>query len=169
MATIDRFQGLFKKNTGDEPDLSNATDQEIAEMAAARLSPQPLDGSESYASEDEGSPRSSSGLVSLPLLGTKPADQHQRSLAVLLAVGLIFVGALTSCSLSRPDKISEQVAASGQALMGSQRLAEGVSQALVGCPGAFSEVKDSSPVLARNVRGLQQGDNELGIDAAGAA
>src|SRR5690606_31873358 len=107
-----------------EPDLSNATDQEIAEMAAARLSPQPLDGSEPYSSEEEGSSRTSAGLVSLPLLGTKPADQHQRSLSVLLAVGLIFLGALTFFILSQTDKISQQVAASGQALMQSQRLAK---------------------------------------------
>ncbi len=31
MAMLDRFQGLFKKNAADEPDLSNATNQQIAE------------------------------------------------------------------------------------------------------------------------------------------
>ncbi|HEX5738136.1 MAG TPA: hypothetical protein VFY22_06470, partial [Hydrogenophaga sp.] len=67
MATIDRFQGLFKKNAGDEPDLSNATDQEIAEMAAARLSPQPLDTAEPYSSEEgDGEGARGAGLVSLP-------------------------------------------------------------------------------------------------------
>ena len=41
MATLDRFQGLFSKKgkDADEPDLSKATDQEIADLAAARLAP----------------------------------------------------------------------------------------------------------------------------------
>ncbi|MFN3492946.1 MAG: type IV pili methyl-accepting chemotaxis transducer N-terminal domain-containing protein, partial [Hydrogenophaga sp.] len=166
MATIDRLQGMFKKKENDEPDLSNATDQEIAEMAAARLSPQ--EGLSPVATEERDDP-SGAGLVTVPLLGTRRADQHQRTLAVLLALALVFLGAITFYILSQADKTSQQVAASGQALMQSQRLAKSVSQALVGSPEAFGEVKDSSTVLARNVRGLKSGDNELSIDAAGPA
>lgn len=171
MATIDRFQGMFKKTESDEPDLSNATDQEIAEMAAARLSPQPHDGLP-VSPDDLASPgdaRDGTGLVTVPLLGTRRADQHQRVLAILLALSLVLLGAITFYILSQADKISQQVAASGQALMQSQRLAKSVSQALVGSPEAFGEVKDSSTVLARNVRGLKSGNNELAIDAAGPA
>src|SRR5206468_1027209 len=52
-------------------------------------------------------------------------------------------------------------AASGQALMQSQRLAKSVSQALVGAASAFPEVKDSTEVLMRNVKGLKSGEGDI--------
>jgi twitching motility protein PilJ len=45
--------------------------------------------------------------------------------------------------------------------MQSQRLAKSVSQALVGSPQAFPDVKESSDVLAKTVRGLKAGDDSL--------
>jgi hypothetical protein len=48
----------------------------------------------------------------------------------------------------------------GDSLMQSQRLAKSVSQALVGSPQAFPDVRDSATVLARSVRGLKDGDDE---------
>jgi twitching motility protein PilJ len=45
--------------------------------------------------------------------------------------------------------------ATGQAMMQSQRLAKSVTQAIVGSSTAFPEVKDSSEVLAANVRSLK--------------
>lgn len=170
MATLDRFQGLFSKKSkdADEPDLSKATDQEIAEMAAARLAPDADGdlGDNLLIADDEGEPNKEA-LVTLPLLGRRPAEQHQRSLAVLLAFALLVLGAITFFVLSQTEKISQQVAASGQALMQSQRLAKSVSQALVGAPTAFPEVRESSSVLATSVRGLKQGDSDLGIEPLG--
>jgi twitching motility protein PilJ len=64
---------------------------------------------------------------------------------------LIAVAALTNASRS-----ATQVAAAGQAQTQSQRLAKSVSQALLGGPPAFAEVKESADVLARNVRGLSK-------------
>ena len=107
------------------------------------------------------------GLISVPLLGRRPAEQHQRTLAVLLAFGLVVLGAVTFFVLSQTEKVSQQLAASGQALMQSQRLAKSVSQALIGSPAAFPEVRDSSDVLSRSLRGLKQGDTEMAIDALG--
>src|SRR5690606_10081635 len=101
------------------------------------------------------------GFVSLPVLGRRRADQHQRTLAVLLAAGLVVLGAVTFFVLSQTEKVGQQVVASGQALMQSQRLAKSVSQALIGSPAAFPEVKDSSGVMARAVRGLKEGDAEM--------
>ena len=168
MAMLDRIQGLFKKKTGDEPDLSGATDQELAELAAARLAPDLSadDFAPSRMAGDEDMPLQA-GLVTLPLLGRKPAEQHQRMLASLLAFGLVVLGGVTFFALSQTEKIGQQVAASGQALMQSQRLAKSVSQALIGSPSAFPEVRESSDVLARNLRGLQAGDAELSIDSLG--
>ncbi|MBU7575619.1 MAG: type IV pili methyl-accepting chemotaxis transducer N-terminal domain-containing protein [Hydrogenophaga sp.] len=168
MAMLDRFQGLFKKKAGDEPDLSNATDQEVAELAAARLAPTlASEGLVGNPMVDEDSP-DASGQVTLPLLGSKPAEQHQRTLAILLALGLVVLGGVTLYALTQTEKVGQQVAASGQALMQSQRLAKSVSQALIGSPAAFPEVRDSSTVMARTLRGLQGGDSEMSLDALGA-
>jgi twitching motility protein PilJ len=101
------------------------------------------------------------------LLGSKPAEQQQRTLAILLAFGLVVLGGVTFFALSQTEKISQQVASSGQALMQSQRLAKSVSQALIGSASAFPEVRESSNVLARNLRGLKDGDAELSTVALG--
>jgi len=108
-------------------------------------------------------------LVALPLLGRRTAVQHQRTLAVLLALGLVVLGGVTLMTLSSADKVSQQVASTGQALMQSQRLAKSVSQALVGSPSAFKEVLDSSSVLGKTLRGLQQGDASMSLDALSGA
>ncbi|MFW5330858.1 methyl-accepting chemotaxis protein [Hydrogenophaga sp. ZJX-1] len=170
MAMLDRFQGLFKKQGADEPDLSHVTDQEMAELAAARLAPdRSEDFAESRLAPDDDDLASGAGLVSLPLLGRKTAEQHRRSLGTLLIFALVLLVAVIFFVLSQTEKISQQVAASGQALMQSQRLAKSVSQALVGSPSAFPEVRESSEVLSRNMRGFKEGDAELSIDALGAA
>jgi twitching motility protein PilJ len=104
-------------------------------------------------------------LISLPVLGSKPAAVHQRTLSVLLAFGLVVLGGVTVVTLGQTDKVSQQVAASGQALMQSQRLAKSVSQALVGNGPSFDEVRDSSGVLAKTVRGLRDGDDAMAIEA----
>jgi twitching motility protein PilJ len=169
MAMLDRFQGLFKKNADDERDLPIVSDQEAAELAAARLAPFPqaddFSGNVLMSEDEESGDRS--GLISVPLLGRRAAEQHQRTLAVLLAFGLVVLGAVTFFVLSQTEKVSQQLAASGQALMQSQRLAKSVSQALIGSPSAFPEVRDSSTVLSRSLRGLKQGDADMSIDALG--
>jgi hypothetical protein len=52
--------------------------------------------------------------------------------------------------------------------MQSQRLAKSVSQAIVGAPQAFPDVKDSSEVLSRSVRALKAGDEQMRIEAVSA-
>ncbi|MDO9252420.1 methyl-accepting chemotaxis protein [Hydrogenophaga sp.] len=170
MAMLDRFQGLFRKQGADEPDLSHVADQEMAELAAARLAPDRSDDlAENRLAPGDDDVSSGAGLVSLPLLGSKTAEQHRRNLGTLLVFALVLLVAVVFFVLSQTEKISQQVAASGQALMQSQRLAKSVSQALVGSPAAFPEVRESSDVLSRNMRGFKEGDSELSIDALGAA
>jgi twitching motility protein PilJ len=175
MAMLERFQGLFKKRPGDKPedelDLSNVTDQDIAALAAARLAPDASDAgdrdfAESRLAGDDALP-GDVGLVSLPLLGRKTTAQHQRVLAGMLVAGLVVLGGVTAYVLNQTEKASQQVAASGQALMQSQRLAKSVSQALVGSAAAFPEVRDSADVMSRSLRGLQQGADDLGIAPLG--
>jgi twitching motility protein PilJ len=97
----------------------------------------------------------------LPLIGHWPAEQQQRTLVGLFVLGLAGLGLATFLALSAANRGATQVGASGQALMQSQRLAKSVSQALIGSPQAFPEVKDSVEVLTKNVRGLQAGDLEV--------
>ncbi|CAN5598602.1 chemotaxis chemoreceptor PilJ [soil metagenome] len=104
-------------------------------------------------------------LLAMPLLGRRTVAQHQRTLAVLLAISLIVLGATAVYTVRQTDKVAQQVAATGQSLMQSQRLAKSVSQALVGSAQAFPDVKESSDVLARTVRGLKAGDSAIELDA----
>jgi len=104
--------------------------------------------------------------TALPLIGHLSLERQQRLL--FGAVGLGALGLVISAFLAvnAADRRATQAAATGQALMQSQRLAKSVSQALVGRAQAFVEVSESSKVLASNVRGLSQGDSALGIDQA---
>ena len=104
-------------------------------------------------------------LLVLPLLGARTTVQHQRILAVFLGIALVVLTAVTFYALSQADKVAQQVAATGQSLMQSQRLAKSVSQALVGSAQAFPDVRESADVLAKTVRGLKDGNIELKIDA----
>ncbi len=106
--------------------------------------------------------------LTLPLLGRRTIGQHQRILAIGLGVAVLVLATVTAVALNQADKVAQQVAATGQSLMQSQRLAKSVSQALVGSAEAFPDVKDSADVLARTVRGLQSGEQTMRLDAVSA-
>jgi twitching motility protein PilJ len=108
---------------------------------------------------------SAAGVITIPVLGTRTVVAHQRILAALLALALIVLALVTFLALTQADKVTQQLSATGQALMQSQRLAKSVSQAIVGTPQAFPDVKESSDVLARSVRALKAGDEQMRIDA----
>ena len=84
------------------------------------------------------------GANGMPLIGKRPVAQQQRILTGLVGIGLLGLIVLTIVSIVSAGRGSAQVASSGQALMQSQRLAKSVSQALVGSPQAFPEVRESS-------------------------
>lgn len=104
-------------------------------------------------------------LITIPVLGRRTVVAHQRIFAALLALSLVILALVTFFALTQADKVSQQLSATGQALMQSQRLAKSVSQALVGSPQAFPDVKESAEVLAKTVRGLKSGDDAMRIDA----
>jgi len=97
----------------------------------------------------------------LPLIGHMPAARQQRMLGGMLFIGLIGLVGVTVVSLNSANRSAAQVAATGQSLMQSQRLAKSVSQALIGSPAAFPEVKESAEVLSRDVHGLQSGNDSI--------
>jgi twitching motility protein PilJ len=128
--------------------ISEAAPSELADFSETRL--HGVDGL-SVAGRDSG----------LPLIGNRPVGEQQRILGLIGLIGLIGLVAAMVSSVNLARSGSAQVAATGQALMQSQRLAKSVSQALVGSPQAFPEVSDSALVLAKNVRGLKDGGGGL--------
>lgn len=108
-------------------------------------------------------------LVGLPLLGTRSVSAHQRLLSVVLLLSLLVLAVLTTIGVRQSGQAARQLDAAAMGQMQSQRLAKAVTQALVGNAKAFTEVSESSQVLARSVRGLQEGDAESGLTAVDAA
>jgi twitching motility protein PilJ len=108
--------------------------------------------------QDMPTPLDQEDLVSVPLLGRRPIAEQQRLLWWLLGLALVVLGAIAFVALTAADRVAQQLNATGQSLMQSQRLAKSVSQALVGVPAAFAEVRESSDYLARTLRGLKNGD-----------
>jgi twitching motility protein PilJ len=103
-------------------------------------------------------------LLSLPILGRRRMGTHQRVLVVLMGLAVVVLASMTFVALTQADQVAQQVAATGQSLMQSQRLAKSVSQALVGSAQAFPDVKESSDVLAKTVRGLKSGEPALRLE-----
>jgi twitching motility protein PilJ len=104
----------------------------------------------------------------LPLIGGLSQAQQQRLLFFAViggALALLLGGYL---AITAANRSATQVGAVGQAMMQSQRLAKSVSQALVGGAAAFPEVRESAEVLARNMRGLKDGNAEMAAAPAAA-
>ncbi len=173
MSVADQLKNLFKKKA---PQRRRSDDDDMMPVSAdfgtdhddAFLSDDDIRGdfaNSKLVTEDESvlPPPESGDLLSLPVLGRRTAVQHQRILGTLLGFSLVVLAAVTFFALSQADRVAQQIEATGQSLMQSQRLAKSVSQALVGSPEAFPEVRESSDVLARSVRGLRTGDNEMGL------
>jgi len=171
MAVADQLKNLFKKKPQDSdldsglslgmPDLS--TYQSPSELASSPSSHMSLDDDMSSVA----SKKDVFDQVSVPLLGSKTVSQHQRSLSVLLGIALVLLVGAALFGLNDSDRGAQQLSATGQSLMQSQRLAKSVSQALVGDAKAFPEVNESVKSLTRAVRGLSQGDAEMHLQALG--
>ena len=91
----------------------------------------------------------------LPVLGGWPLARQQRALFIVFGLGLAGLLVTAALAFTASGRGAEQAASVGQATMQSQRLAKSASQALLGQAAAFAEVRESSEVLAGNVRGLK--------------
>ncbi len=103
----------------------------------------------------------------LPLIGHRTLAGQQRILAWMVIAGVLLLAAMIVVTVNAANRIASQIGASGQALMQSQRLAKSVTQAWVGNPAAFPEVRESVDVLAATMRGLK-GGNEMVVAAPAA-
>ena len=181
MSVIDSIQRLFKAKSipiEDSMDMASlgmpgdllaagaidgaALSASVLRRAGAR---EEVFASSRLASVEGPAPVESADLLRLPLLGRRTIGQHQKILVTLLALAMLVLGSVTFLALRQADKVAQQVAATGQSLMQSQRLAKSVSQALVGSAQAFPDVRDSSDVLAKTVRGLKSGEDSLRLTA----
>ena len=97
--------------------------------------------------------------------GGPAGHRLQRLLQAALVFSLIVLVAGSVLVVRRADHLGLQLATTGQALMQSQRLAKAASQALVGRPEAFAEVRESAGFLVGAVTGLRQGDDAIGLRA----
>jgi twitching motility protein PilJ len=172
MSVVDQIKNLFSKKPTDsemESRLSLATPDGGAYAAGSETvqvdhSPK-AEQRTSMGGLTENKRQDTSETISMPILGQRTVEQHQRVLSGVLAGSLLVLAGVTFWALSQSDKAAQQLGATGQALMQSQRLAKSVSQALVGSAQAFADVAESAGVLARTTRGLKAGDDELRLSA----
>lgn len=169
MSVVDQLKNLFSKKQQESeldsrlslamPDVTIATsDQETMQVSQNA----PLQAQAVPAADEP--PVAQGDLVSIPVLGRRTVVEHQRTLFVLLGGALVVLAGVTFYALNQSDRVAQQLGATGQSLMQSQRLAKSVSQAVVGSAQAFPDVSDSSGILSKSVKGLQAGDDEMRIN-----
>lgn len=180
MAFVDQLKNMFKKKVprAAQDSRAMAEDDASSEQIEAELK----SGETQYGAPEASMPHAErmantapvlqpapADQVSLPVLGKKTILEHQRVLSVLLGLSLVLLAVVTLLGLNRSERVAQQLSATGQSLMQSQRLAKSVSQALVGDAKAFSEVAQSSQVLAKSVHGLMAGNTELRLEELSAS
>ena len=165
MSVVDQFKTIFSKKTPESEDDSRLS----LGMPDGGLEPQMMESLTGYPgmNASEAPEDLSSDSVTLPLLGKKTVLEHQRVLSIMLAISLVVLAGVTVFALSQGDRVAQQIEATGNSLMQSQRLAKSVLQALVGGAQAFPDVAESSGVLVKSVRGLAGGDSQMGLTALG--
>ena len=168
--SVDRLKRFFSKTVQDSEQSSRigtgegSGDQDAAATVVQRDVPQPQAGAGAAAALH----KPARDQITLPILGTRSVTEHQQILLIGLAVMLILLGMVAAFALSVSSRVGQQMGATGQSLMQSQRLAKSVSQALVGGIQAFPDVADSASVLGKTVKGLKSGDPDLRLDAVDA-
>jgi twitching motility protein PilJ len=140
-------------------------DSSISDAAQNRAEMLPLNARTDALPDGETSPVEGESLdvITLPPLGRNTVAQHQRTLLILLGLSLLVLVITFYLALRQANQVAQQLNATGQALMQSQRLAKTTSQAMVGGQQAFPDVADSSGVLAKTIRALKSSDPELGV------
>ena len=136
------------------------TDPDTSIISEAEPSEQAVDYADARQG-DAGTPVSAAAGSGLPLLGGMTLAAQQRSMAALVVLGLLGLLGTAAVALNASNRSAAQVAAAGQAQTQSQRLAKSVSQAVGGVAAAFTELRDSTAVLTRDVRALRVGSDNV--------
>jgi twitching motility protein PilJ len=173
MSVVDQVKKLFSSKHSDsaiESRLSLSMPDDSSQSADGETVQSPQEDTATLSDAAMGKPASDAfsaarkaEKVSIPLLGTRTVGQHQRILYAVGATALAVLLVTTVYVLSRTNKVAQQLGATGQALMQSQRLAKSVTQALVGSEKAFPTVAESADILVKTARGLRKGDESLNL------
>jgi twitching motility protein PilJ len=175
MSVVDKLKNLFAKKYSEsdmDSRLSLAMPEGPSEVPHSEESTQALHSQAQAPTASAplaAQPADASDLVSIPVLGSRTVAQHQKILFSVGGVAVALFVALVFIALSQSDKVAQQLGATGQSLMQSQRLAKSVTQAVVGVPGAFPDVSESAGFLVKATKGLKSGDSELGLSSLGDA
>lgn len=165
MSLVQQVSNIFRRKSSDKDEgleVVNADDSTQHTLTADTLqSVQDTDLMDDMPLEQ--------GNINVLLLGPAPAATQQRRLLTMLALGVVMLALVAGWVLQQADRSAKQLAATGQSLMQSQRLAKSVTQALLGKEQAFNELQDSANVMGRNVRALTQGDIEMGVQSVDAS
>jgi len=167
MSVLNKLTHLFAKKTPDSEQsvgLSLAMPDDLSGLQPQRATAPGKSADTQLQDMPAPVPLDQDDLVNVPLLGRRPIAEQQRLLWWLLGLALVVLGAIAFVALTAADRVAQQLNATGQSLMQSQRLAKSVSQALVGVPQAFAEVKESSSYLVRSVKGLRDSDYSLRLE-----
>ena len=125
--SVDRLKRFFSKTVMDSEHSSSLGPQDsVVEPEMTATVVQPLGRAATVPAVSTAA--DSGSQITLPVLGTRPVVQHQQILLTGLAVALVLMGAVAAFALSVSGRIGQQMGATGQSLMQSQRLAKSVSQ-----------------------------------------
>ena len=173
MSVVDQLKSLFTQKSSEselESRLSLGTPDDTVNMAGAETvqvaRPTTLgDLMPKTVSDVVAAADTTADSIEVPGLGLRSVAEHQRILSIMLGVSLLLLAVGIFYALGQADKVAQQLGATGQSLMQSQRLAKSVTQALIGSAQAFPDVAQSADILAKASRGLQGSDDSLRIAA----
>ena len=160
MSLIDRIKSALKKSPfgGDSLDGLKASraDTEMAGLSGyeSRYTEMSSAAANDVAADDI-------DYITLPVLGRRPVVLLRNAGVAIVVASLLLFIVLAALTLSKSNKTSAQVAATGEALMQSQRLAKSVSLAMIGDQQGIKDVEDRYKALAKGVNQLKDGDGEV--------
>ena len=159
MSLLDRIKSRLQFGKGDlDADLEQAARHMETEMAN-------LSGYESRYTEVSAMPvaniEEDLEYMTLPFIGRRSIALVRNVAFAVVGVSAIAFIALSAWTISRSNNVSAQVAATGDALMQSQRLAKSVSLAMVGDAQGIKDVNDSYRALDARINALEKGDTDV--------
>jgi len=173
MSVIDQFKNLFAKKPPEEdkdsrlslamPDESmdgNASETVAVSTQAMAIKTAPVAGPAAQAK-----PGQDTDLITLPFLGQRSLEQHQRLVGIALGASLLVLAGVTVYALSQSGKSAQHLGVTAQALTQSQRLAKSATLAMAGNTQAVADVGDSSDILAKTVRMLAEDEGGADLEA----
>ena len=97
-------------------------------------------------------------LITLPFLGQRSVEQHQRLIGIGLGASLLLLAGVTVFELNQSGRSARQLGVTAQSLTQSQRLAKSATLAMAGNAQALADVAESADILARTASNIDGDD-----------